>query len=69
MRSVTLRFINDLRTAGLRISVSESMDAMQAVAAVGLERELLREALAASLGLCIHTHPAEFLRVSRTESF
>jgi uncharacterized protein len=49
MRSVTLRFINDLRTAGLRISVSESMDAIQAVAAVGLERELLREALAASL--------------------
>jgi uncharacterized protein with von Willebrand factor type A (vWA) domain len=49
MRSVTLHFINDLRTAGLRISVSESMDAMQAVAAVGLERELLREALAASL--------------------
>src|SRR5215510_1793707 len=49
MRDVTLRFINDLRAAGLRISVSESMDAMQAVAAVGIERDLLREALAASL--------------------
>lgn len=49
MRSVTLRFIDDLRAAGLRISVSESMDAMQAMAAVGIERELLREALAASL--------------------
>src|SRR5262249_29169147 len=49
MKDVTLRFINDLRAAGLRISVSESMDAMQAVAAVGIERELLREALAASL--------------------
>ena len=49
MRDVTLRFINDLRAAGLRISLSESIDAVQAVAAVGIERELLREALAASL--------------------
>src|SRR5262245_51781172 len=49
MRDVTLRFINDLRAAGLRISGSESMDAMQAVSAVGIERDLLREALAASL--------------------
>ncbi|HEV8714691.1 MAG TPA: VWA domain-containing protein [Candidatus Binatia bacterium] len=49
MRDVTLRFISDLRAAGLRISVSESMDAMQAVAAVGVERGLLQEALAASL--------------------
>lgn len=49
MRTVTLRFINDLRAAGLRISLSESMDAVQAVAAVGIERELLCEALAASL--------------------
>jgi len=38
MRDVTLRFINDLRAAGLRISLSESMDAVQAVAAVGVER-------------------------------
>ncbi len=49
MRDVTLRFINDLRTAGVRVSLSESMDAVQAVAAIGIERELLREALAASL--------------------
>src|SRR5437867_3877293 len=49
MRDVALRFINDLRAAGLRISLSESMDAIQAVAAVGIERDLLREALAASL--------------------
>ena len=49
MRDVTLRFINDLRAAGLRISVSESMDAMQAIAVVGIDRDLLREALAASL--------------------
>jgi hypothetical protein len=49
MRDIALRFINELRAAGVRISVSESMDAMQAVAAVGVERELLREALAASV--------------------
>ena len=49
MRDVTLRFISDLRAAGLRISVSESMDAVRAVAAVGVERDPLREALAASL--------------------
>ena len=49
MRDVTLRFIDALRTAGLRISVSESMDALQAIGAVGVERDLLREALAASL--------------------
>jgi hypothetical protein len=49
MRDVTLRFISDLRAAGLRISLSESMDAVQAVAAVGVERDLLHEALAASL--------------------
>jgi len=49
MRTLTLRFINELRTAGLRISVGESMDALQAVAAVGLEREQLREAFAVCL--------------------
>jgi uncharacterized protein with von Willebrand factor type A (vWA) domain len=49
MRDVTLRFIDALRAAGLRVSVSESVDAVQAVAAVGIERDLLREALAASL--------------------
>ncbi len=49
MRTVLLNFINELRQAGMRVSISESMDAMQAVAVVGVERELLREALAASL--------------------
>ncbi len=49
MRVALLRFISELRTAGLRISVAESMDAMEAMGAVGLERELLREALATSL--------------------
>jgi uncharacterized protein with von Willebrand factor type A (vWA) domain len=47
MRSTTLNFINELRTVGIRISLSESMDAVQAVAAAGVEREILREALAA----------------------
>ena len=49
MRSVILNFINELRRAGLRISLSESMDAMRALAAVGIERDFLREALATSL--------------------
>lgn len=49
MRDVVLRFIGTLRTSGLRVSLSESMDAVQAVAALGVERECLREALAASL--------------------
>ncbi|MBI3247176.1 MAG: VWA domain-containing protein [Deltaproteobacteria bacterium] len=49
MRDAILSFITELRHAGLRVSLSESMDAMQALAAVGVERELLCEALAASL--------------------
>lgn len=49
MRSATLNFINELRTAGLRIALSESLDAVQAVAAAGVEREVLREALAACM--------------------
>jgi uncharacterized protein with von Willebrand factor type A (vWA) domain len=49
MRTVTLRFINELRTAGLRISISESMDALRAVAAIGVERDMFCEALAACL--------------------
>ncbi|MGE0679349.1 MAG: VWA domain-containing protein [Candidatus Binatia bacterium] len=49
MRDVILNFINELRQSGLCISLSESMDAMQALAAIGLERDFLREALAASL--------------------
>ncbi|MGH9426306.1 MAG: CopG family ribbon-helix-helix protein, partial [Terriglobia bacterium] len=48
-RDLTLRFINELRTAGLRISISESMDALRAVAAIGVERDMFCEALAACL--------------------
>ena len=46
MLSVTLNFIQELRAAGLRIALSESLDAARAVAAAGVEREVLREALA-----------------------
>ena len=43
------RFIAQLRIAGLRVSVAESIDAMNAVAAAGLARDRMREALAATL--------------------
>ncbi len=49
MRETVVSFINQLRSQGVRISIAESIDALQAVATVGVERELLREALAASL--------------------
>jgi uncharacterized protein with von Willebrand factor type A (vWA) domain len=42
-------FVGGLREAGVDVSVAESLDAMHAVAAVGVERERLREALAAAL--------------------
>ncbi|HLW71539.1 MAG TPA: VWA domain-containing protein [Candidatus Binataceae bacterium] len=44
-----LEFIAALRADGVRISVAESLDAMHAVAAAGLARVRLREALRASL--------------------
>jgi len=43
------KFIAELRAAGIRVSVAESIDAMNAVAAAGLERIPMREALAAAL--------------------
>jgi uncharacterized protein len=49
LRDAILDFIANLRIAGVRISVAESLDAMRAVAAVGLARSRMREALAASL--------------------
>src|ERR1700677_3591776 len=49
-RDSLLEFIGTLRTAEMRISVAESLDAMRAVTAVGLEqRGRLREALASTL--------------------
>jgi uncharacterized protein with von Willebrand factor type A (vWA) domain len=49
MREQLLRFVGELRGAGVRISVAETLDAMRAVAAAGFERGPMREALAASL--------------------
>ncbi|MGH7907884.1 MAG: VWA domain-containing protein [Candidatus Binataceae bacterium] len=44
-----LRLIADLRAAGVRISVAETLDAMRAIAAAGFDRVRMREALAATL--------------------
>jgi uncharacterized protein with von Willebrand factor type A (vWA) domain len=44
-----MAFVSRLRRAGLRISVAETIDAMAAVEAAGIAREVLREALAAAL--------------------
>ena len=49
LRDQLVSFIAALRDAGVRISVAESIDAMNAVAAVGLERSRMHEALAAAL--------------------
>jgi uncharacterized protein len=49
LRDQLVSFIAALREAGVRISVAESIDAMNAVAAVGLARERMHEALAAAL--------------------
>lgn len=49
-RDSALAFIGDLRSSNIRISVAESIDAMRAVAAIGLDqRGRVREALAAAL--------------------
>src|SRR5580692_3951398 len=49
LRDAILELIADLRSAEVRISVAESLDAMRAMAAIGIERGPLREALAAAL--------------------
>jgi len=49
MRERLLQFIDQLRTAGVRISVAETLEAVNAVAAAGLTRARMREALAATL--------------------
>jgi uncharacterized protein len=49
MRDTILGFVLRLRTAGVRISVAESLDAADGVVAAGLERIRMREALAATL--------------------
>jgi uncharacterized protein with von Willebrand factor type A (vWA) domain len=49
LREQLIRFVTELRAAGVRVSVAESIDAVNAVAAVGLEQIRMREALAAAL--------------------
>src|SRR5208337_436855 len=49
LRDQLVTFIAALRAAGVRISVAESIDAMNTVAAAGLERARMQEALAAAL--------------------
>jgi uncharacterized protein with von Willebrand factor type A (vWA) domain len=49
MQARVLALVGRLRDAGVDVSVAETMDATRAVAAAGVEREVLREALAATL--------------------
>ena len=49
MRERILGFVQALREEGLAVSVAEALDAVSAVAAAGVERPVLREALAATL--------------------
>src|SRR5690348_13973607 len=49
MQARLQELVGALRDAGVAISVAETLDAMQAVAVAGVERERLREALAVTL--------------------
>ena len=49
LRDQIVTFIAALRDGGVRISVAESIDAVNAISVVGLERERMREGLAAAL--------------------
>lgn len=49
MRAQLTSFVQALRAAGVRISVAETLDAMVAVRAAGIEPRVLREALSATL--------------------
>lgn len=49
MRERLLGFVDALRADGVRVSVGETLDAVRAVAAAGVERAVLRDALAATL--------------------
>jgi uncharacterized protein with von Willebrand factor type A (vWA) domain len=49
MHRVLTEFLQQVRAAGVPISLAESIDAVRAAAAVGIERERLREALASAV--------------------
>lgn len=49
MRELLTELLQEARAAGLPISVAESVDALRAASAVGVDREILREALAATV--------------------
>jgi len=49
MRARILEFVQGLRDRGVDVSVAETLDAVAAVAAAGVEREVMRESLAAAL--------------------
>jgi len=49
LKTHILAFIDALRGAGIDIAVAQTLDAMEAMGVLGLEREVLREGLAATL--------------------
>src|SRR5260370_36536715 len=49
LKDALLGLVNQLRLDGVRVSVAESLDAIHAVAAAGIERARMREALRAAL--------------------
>ncbi|MFM8410001.1 MAG: VWA domain-containing protein, partial [Alphaproteobacteria bacterium] len=49
LRARLSEFVQQLRRAGVRISVAETLDAMEAVAVLGIEPATLRESLSATL--------------------
>ena len=49
MRRLLTEFLQEVRAAGVPISLAESIDCLSAAAVVGVEREPLREALAATI--------------------
>jgi uncharacterized protein len=49
MRRVLTEFLREVRAAGVPISLAESIDYLRAATVVGVERETLREALAAAV--------------------
>jgi uncharacterized protein with von Willebrand factor type A (vWA) domain len=49
LRTVLTEFLREVRAAGVPVSLAEGIDALRAAAAVGVERERLRDGLAAAI--------------------